>query len=239
MRCSDVLEVLEDYHYGELGEPAAARVRAHLSSCSPCSAELDALESEDRIYQDYSEGLDRELRLKPEMWQHIRLAIEPRPARRRHWLSLPVWNYIPGSPLMRQLVFAAALIVVSVGATLLAVRFNGGEGKPGMETASTSAGQVGSEPTGTKGLESALLSIQRAEREYIDAIRVLSEIVEKQKKSMDPRVVAEVEMNLRIIDESIAATRKAYHDHPSDPELAHYMLAAYSKKVEILQELTT
>jgi hypothetical protein len=129
---------------------------------------------------------------------------------------------------MRQALFAAALIVISVSATLLVVRFNGA-GRQETVVRNESP----------KGLEAALLSIQRAEREYIDAIRVLSDILEKQKKSMDPRVVAEVEINLKIIDESIAATRQAYHEHPTDPELAHYMLSAYSKKVEILQELTT
>jgi hypothetical protein len=50
-------------------------------------------------------------------------------------------------------------------------------------------------------------------------------------------LVAELDRNPKTIDEAIASAQKAYHAHPADPELAQYMLRAYQRKVELLQEL--
>jgi hypothetical protein len=52
-------------------------------------------------------------------------------------------------------------------------------------------------------------------------------------------MIADLQSNLKRIDEHIAATRKAYYARPQDPELGLYMLAAYSRKVQLLQELTS
>lgn len=68
---------------------------------------------------------------------------------------------------------------------------------------------------------------------------LLSTIVEKEKPRLDPRIWDEFERNLRVIDESIAATRARYMAQPADPELAHHMLSAYNRKVELLQELAS
>jgi hypothetical protein len=95
------------------------------------------------------------------------------------------------------------------------------------------------DPAGDKGLEAAVRAIQRAEQEYLQAIQVLSAIVDQRKSTLQAGLVQEMERNLKSIDESIAATRQAYYSHPSDPYLAQYMLAAYSKKVELLQELAS
>ncbi len=235
MSCERVRSLLEEYRCGELDSGDAGRVEAHLSACTACSSELELLSAEGRLYRGYQEGLERNLQVPPGMWQSVREAIRPgQPA------STPgLWRRVvgavrpclPASPALRQTMFAAALIVVSVGTTLLAVRYYGGG------SSSETAGLRSVEQRTT--LEGALRSIERAEQEYTDAIRVLSEIVDRRKDTMDPRLVAELEANLKAIDESIAATRKAYHEHPTDAELAHYMLAAYSMKVELLQEITS
>jgi hypothetical protein len=81
--------------------------------------------------------------------------------------------------------------------------------------------------------------VQRAEQEYLRAIQQLSAVVEKQKSTLDPRVIADLQRNLKLIDEHIAATRNAYYAHPQDPELGLFMLAAYSRKVQLLQDLTS
>jgi anti-sigma factor RsiW len=233
MKCEPILGFLEDYHYGELDDAQARRIEAHLAECDACTAQLKALRSEDRLYREYSDGLESELRVPPEMWQHIRAGIARNLERepRAWWPS--VSRILPDSPWMRQALFAAALVVVSVGATLLAVRYyNDARAEKSL------AGTVQEGPAQTS-LEAALASIRRAEAEYLDAIRVLSAVVERRKETMDASLVAELEANLRAIDESIAATRRAYLEHPTDPELVHFMLAAYSKKVELLQELSS
>ena len=67
----------------------------------------------------------------------------------------------------------------------------------------------------------------------------MNAVVEKQKSSLDPRIIAELQTNLKMIDANIVATRKAYYAHPKDTELAFFMLAAYSRKVELLLDLTS
>ena len=43
--------------------------------------------------------------------------------------------------------------------------------------------------------------------------------------------------NLKAIDAAIASAQRAYRAHPADPELARYLLRAYQKKVDLLQDL--
>ncbi len=87
------------------------------------------------------------------------------------------------------------------------------------------------------GLRIARLKIRRAQRDYIDAIRILNAAVSQKKSTLDPQIAASLDRNLLIIDQTIAATRKAYSANPQDPDLAQYMLTAYAKKVELLEEL--
>jgi len=103
----------------------------------------------------------------------------------------------------------------------------------------TAEGKVSTQaPEGQeRDLQSALLSIEKAEQQYIEAIRTLNDIVDKRKASLNPNLVAELERNLKIVNEAIASAHNAYHTPPADPELAHYMLKAYQKKVELLQDL--
>jgi len=82
-----------------------------------------------------------------------------------------------------------------------------------------------------------LLAIHRAEGEYQEAIRILTALAEERKASLEPELVKELDQNLRVIDQAIASTRKACEAHPNDPELALYMLWAYARKVELLQDL--
>jgi hypothetical protein len=244
MNCKDVLGRLRDYLDKELKEDDASEVEFHLRSCPSCRQVQEALIAEDKIYQGFTAELERRLEVSPEVWRRIQahMAASRSEPPGRHLparLSALVEVFLPRSPILRQALFAAALVVVSVGATLLTLHFRR---SPEIGTAGVNnpvASERSRSETGQYSLEAALLSIQRAEREYNDAISVLSKIVDKRKPSLDPLVVAEVERNLRAIDESIAATRAAYHAHPSDPELAHYMLTAYEKKVELLQELAS
>ena len=231
MRCEQVQKILEDFCCNELPSPEAAAVAAHVPRCPECAGRVAVLEAEEKIYATFRADLDRHLDVPPFMWGKVRAALEQRPHARGGWLR-PLAHYLPRSAVARQGLFAAALIVLSVGATLLAVRYFD-------DLQESPTGIFARGGTNDRTLAAALQSIQHAEQEYQEAIRVLSEIVEKRKSTLDPRLVAELEANLKAIDKSIADTRRAYHEHPADAELAHYMLAAYSKKVELLQELTS
>ncbi len=236
MKCEDVLRVIEDYHDGEIPHALAGQVEAHLCECPDCAGMLERLRAEDELYRKYATVIEEDLQLGPEVWRGIESRIAaPAPAgslvealRRR------IASSFPSSPLLRQAVFAAVVAVFSVAVTLVGIRYyGGGRGTPAV------IGDSAPEQGGSKNLKDALAMVQRAEQEYLIAIRTLTEIVDKERETLDPRYLAEFEQNLRMIDRNIAATRAAYYKRPSDPELAYYMLSAYGRKVELLQQIAS
>lgn len=237
MKCRRVLSLLESYHDGELGRRRADRVRAHLTACDSCARQFELLEKESDLFRRYMEVLEGELRPRPGAWDKLRAAMGEADARARGGRLPGIFRRLP-LPAARQIGLAAAVAAVSVAATLVAVRFHPWAGRGPAEPAAL---QREAQPAGTgqRSLESALASIRRAEQEYQQAIRILSEMVEKRKPSLDAGLVAEFERNLRAIDQAIEATRAAYYARPSDPDLAIFMLAAYSRKVELLEELAS
>jgi hypothetical protein len=77
--------------------------------------------------------------------------------------------------------------------------------------------------------------VAQAEQKYLAAIAILSN-VKKRGSTLDPNC-ARFEETLVVIDRTIADTRQAVGRRPTDPEAVRYMLTAYAKKVEVLQEL--
>ncbi len=251
MNCTACRRLIEDFHDDEMTEKRAAAVRNHLAGCPACTGELQVLKSEQALFERYRRNQDSEVSGAESKWESIRESIagigersEPQrwagqnpSSHRLDWLQ-----YLTGFPLVRQAAFAVLLVALSIAGTLIIVNKN--HSNPSAPVGSTSAETEGrtapvSIDANSTGLESAMRAVRRAEQEYIQAIQLLNEIVARRKPSLDPRLVREIERNLKAIDESITATRKAYYERPSDPELAQFMLAAYSKKVELLQELAT
>jgi len=64
MKCEECQSLVQEYFDGELDQPTARAVSAHVESCSSCAALLEQLTSEQRIYQGY----DRELEVSPALW---------------------------------------------------------------------------------------------------------------------------------------------------------------------------
>ncbi len=81
------------------------------------------------------------------------------------------------------------------------------------------------------------LQIGKATREYQGAIRLLERAVTKRKTELDAGTIKQFEGSLALIDASIASSRQALREHPNDPAAGRYLLAAYSKKVELMQEI--
>ena len=251
MNSKSCRRLLEDYHDGELAGQQAGAVEDHLKECSTCAAELRALETESDLFERYRVSQEEEMAAAPAKWDQVRSRIAreggsaaPRweSKRDRHAVGLLWLRFLPGSPLLRQALFASVLIALSVSGTLVFV--NQDRPKTADPVMSAKIGKTEASlpvalDSNKGGLESAMRAVRRAEQEYLQAIQVLSEIVDRRKPTLSPVLVQKIERNLKAIDENIAATRRAYYAQPSDPELAQYMLAAYSKKVELLQELAT
>ncbi len=223
MNCEDAKQHIEDYHDGELPEALAEQVGAHVRGCCECSRELELLRTEDTLYRGYAASLSGQSLNEPAVWERVHAVARVRPSGYAGWLEAVRSAFSP-----RRLVLASLLVILSVAGTLLTLRM--------LNERQAESVLVSGEG---RDFDSAMRSIARAEKEYEKAIGLLSEIVEKRKASLDPQLVAELDRNLKAIDENIAATRKAFREHPSDPEYAVYMLAAYARKVDLLQEVAS
>lgn len=232
MKCFQVERLMEDYNDRELSREQVPEVEAHLSGCMHCSRLLDSLRREDKTYESFGKDLEQSLEIPPTMWAKIcrgldaESSIESEPVRRDRagWLS-GFWNMRLHFTAFRQVVFASILLAILAGGILLVIHRHGG------------SSAITADREQRRDLQYALLSIQKAEKQYVQAIQVLSSIVDQRKASLDPGVVAELDRNLKIVDEAIASAQRAYRAHPADSDLALYMLRAYQKKVELLQDL--
>lgn len=79
--------------------------------------------------------------------------------------------------------------------------------------------------------------IARAELEYQKAIRMLEQAIAKQRDRLDPMLIRQYESSLALIDDSIAASRRALRERPDDPTAGQFLLAAYAKKLDLMQDI--
>jgi len=81
------------------------------------------------------------------------------------------------------------------------------------------------------------MQVARAEREYLSAIRLLDRAIERRRDELDPDVVRQYEASLALIDASIESSRKAFRENRSDLNASSFLIAAYSRKVELMQDI--
>lgn len=79
--------------------------------------------------------------------------------------------------------------------------------------------------------------IREAEERYLMAIAMLERDIDKKRSRLDAETLTRFENAIAAIDQTIAETRRALREHPGDPTVAQYMLTAYAKKVDVLQEV--
>jgi anti-sigma factor RsiW len=80
--------------------------------------------------------------------------------------------------------------------------------------------------------------VRDAEDKYLTAIAMLSRDVNGRRSQLDPIMLARFDASLADIDRTIKETRQVVKDNPGDPIALQYLLAAYSKKVDVLREMT-
>ena len=81
------------------------------------------------------------------------------------------------------------------------------------------------------------LQIAKAGREYQSAIKLLNRAIAKRQHEYDEPTRLQYQASLDLIDKSIVSSRQALKQHPNDSSAAQFLLAAYSKKVELMQEI--
>ncbi len=81
--------------------------------------------------------------------------------------------------------------------------------------------------------------VREAEQKYVTAIAILTRDVNRQRSQLDPMLLARFDAALGDIDRTIKETRRVVRENPGDPIALQYLLAAYSKKVDVLRGMTT
>jgi hypothetical protein len=79
--------------------------------------------------------------------------------------------------------------------------------------------------------------VREAEQKYLAAIALLSRDASRRRSQLDPETLAQFDQTLAAVDRAIAGTRRAVRGRPDDPVAVQYMLAAYSKKVDVLRQM--
>ena len=81
--------------------------------------------------------------------------------------------------------------------------------------------------------------VRDAERKYLTAISLLTRDAQRRRSNLDPAALAQFDQALATVDRAIADTRLAVRAHPADPVAVQYMLAAYSRKVDVLRQMVS
>jgi len=206
---------------GELPERESVRLERHLSACPECrqleadlrkivagAAKLGAPEPSERVWANIRAGLARE-----DAGRERSGAEAGAFARPAFGFGLPVLRYAG--------VAAAALILVAAG-VIVGRRLGRGPAEvvPGPEARE----------------QYTLAKLDEAERHYQQAIKSLSEAFTAQKGALAPEVAELFDRNLSVIDATIQACRRAVLEEPDDLAARDYLLAAYTKKVILLDD---
>jgi len=194
-----------------------------------CLQAYEALGHEEEVYRSYSADLNDSLGAGPDVGTDPRGNISGcgSGTDREQGFLRAARNAFPGQRFARYATFAAVVACVSIAGTLVAVKMF----SPLQPIV------AGNPPLSQNSLEAALQSVQRAEVEYIQAIGLLSEIVERQKGMLEPVRRAEVENHLKSLDDEIARARQAYHSHPLDAELGSTCLRLIAKRSNCCRNL--
>ena len=215
MRCRRAQEYVSRSVDGDLGPRRAARLERHLGKCDDCRAFAADVR---KIVEDAS-GL-----AAPEpsdkVWRNIRAGLEAGTLR----------PSAEGAPLDRRPLFGLSLAAVRyAGAAALALVF-------------VVTGVVVGTRLGRRDVRMSpeareaytLAKLDEAEGFYQQAIKSLGEAFAAGKGVLAPEVVELFDRNLSVIDSTIQACRAAVLAEPDDLEARNYLLAAYTKKISLL-----
>jgi hypothetical protein len=92
-------------------------------------------------------------------------------------------------------------------------------------------------PSGLSDRELLNRQLARAEREYQNAIKMLDVAITKRRNGIEPEAFKQYESSLALINNSIAQSKTALRERPDDLAAGQFLLAAYAKKVELMQTI--
>ncbi|MEP7381019.1 MAG: zf-HC2 domain-containing protein [Gemmatimonadota bacterium] len=205
-------ERLNDLADGRLSGHDAREVGLHLSSCSECRVQLDAL----RSLAEGAAMLPRAIDPPDGLWDEISASIAAPHSRRR---SRPTALWLAAA--------ALALMVLSSGLTALY-----------MQRAGNPAGTLAT--GGARVPQPAVVGILPAsfietERTYLTSVAEVEMIFAAQRAALTPETVAIVDRALGAIDTAILEARTALLADPANRALADLLETSYRQKLDLLR----
>jgi anti-sigma-K factor RskA len=194
-----------------------AGLEQHAANCAACAEELrgwKALSAAAEELRDFQED--------PALWAKIESSLRKEEQERtvRHGFreKLRFWR---GIPLGWQAAFAGALVLVlTLSGAYLALHRPGGE--PGRSQLLKN---------------SALVEVERTERDYMQAIDKLAADARPQLDSPATPLMASYKEKLMVLDGAIHELRVEAGRNPSNAHLRYQLLAMYQDKQQTLQEI--
>lgn len=213
MDCQEIINRGSDYLDGQLPPSERRDIETHLGNCADCRLLYEDLRQIVQTAPTLPAHAPSD-RLWAALQERLREETPPagvmRPVAERRWFAFGGLGY--GRPLFA----AAAMLIVTFSVFFLTWK----------------------QGTTTRTQEDIVRAeIREAERHYKKAIESLSQIVAKRKSTWDPQIAQVFETNLQNIDQAITECQEAVRRSPADPEAEMFLLAAYGRKVEFLQEI--
>ncbi len=217
MKCAFYHKLIGEHLEGTIRPADKARLESHLASCADCRG----------LYEDFqaiaenAKDLDREAP-PDDVWPNVLARVQAsrreermRAAARRH-------RFAPGFGRTRwawaaTLLFAGAVIGLVVGL------------RPWKAAGPVVA--AGSAEVQT------MAKLEDAEKHYKLAIQSLTEALTSAKGSFDLRTAALLAWDLRAVDTVIESCRAAVAKEPGNIDARVFLLAAYQKKVDMLNDV--
>lgn len=202
---------LNDYVDGLLSAPERREVEHHIAECEGCRREVESL----RALLANTAALPKEIAPPRDLWPEITARI----AHRRVLTAdfNPRWS-------IRRLA-AAAILLVALSSTITALILQHRRIAP--------MASVSQKPRIT-----AFAAFQASEGDYVRAIAQLTDAVNRQRDRLNPKTVAVIEKNLRIIDEAIRESRVALTADPNNVDRVFTVARMYEIKIGLLRQIS-
>jgi hypothetical protein len=230
MNCEKCQDLLSDYLDGTLGHSEHAAVGAHIAGCAACAVAREDFHAIIAVARD-ARG---QLFAPPDeraLWLRVRDTVEaeslPARAASADASGAGFWQRLFGRrfelSLPQLAAGAAALVVVAVSLTTLAVRYSSPEG-----------------PADDRAAVRRVVSDEFYPRTYLEqhqpSLQYWEQRVQARKASWNPRMRASFDRSVHVLDQTVSDSLNDLRQNPHD-EIAEEMLnSALRDKIELLRE---
>lgn len=209
MNCQQVRECLDDFVDGCLSPEGHAHIEEHVSSCTACRRELDALRSLLQQTTELRPGIEPGRELWAEIEARLRRRTDASRVRKRRWLVYPLVTGLA----------AAAVLLIAVSPYF-------------FRSVSKTESALGTQETAKDGDLSE--EVRKADEEYARAREELMNVLKLREGDLAPETRRVFEENLLVIDGAVAEIRAALEQDPENARLVHMLAATHNRGLKLM-----